>query len=65
MYDFTYDFFLVLFSELGHSLLIFPAGILGNQFNLVSRNPNYVTGFIDGEGCFSITIYKESERRTG
>lgn len=25
-------------------------------------NPNYIVGFVDGEGCFSITINKNNER---
>lgn len=28
-------------------------------------NPNYVTGFVDGEGCFHITISKRTGNRTG
>ena len=28
-------------------------------------NPYYVTGFTDGEGCFSISIYKDSRMLTG
>lgn len=25
-------------------------------------NPNYIAGFVDGEGCFSITVNKRNER---
>lgn len=28
-------------------------------------NPYYIAGFVDGEGCFSIAIYKHKERRHG
>lgn len=28
-------------------------------------NPNYITGFVDGEGCFHITISKRTASRTG
>ncbi len=28
-------------------------------------NPYYIAGFVDGEGCFSISIYKHKERRHG
>jgi len=28
-------------------------------------NPHYLTGFIDGEGCFNITINKNRELATG
>lgn len=28
-------------------------------------NPYYIAGFVDGEGCFSISIYKHKERRFG
>jgi hypothetical protein len=30
-----------------------------------SLNPNFITGFIDGEGCFHITIAKKTGYRTG
>jgi hypothetical protein len=36
------------------------AGILNN-----TKNPYYLTGFIDGEGCFNLTITKHSELSTG
>jgi len=36
------------------------AGILNN-----TKNPYYLTGFIDGEGCFNLTIIKHSELSTG
>lgn len=28
-------------------------------------NPYYIAGFVDGEGCFCISIYKHKERRHG
>jgi len=28
-------------------------------------DPYYITGFSDGEGCFSISIYKDSRMLTG
>ena len=28
-------------------------------------NPNYITGFVDGEGCFHITIAKRTANKTG
>ena len=28
-------------------------------------NPYYITGFTDGEGCFSVSIYKDSRMTTG
>lgn len=28
-------------------------------------DPYYITGFADGEGCFSISIYKDSRMLTG
>lgn len=28
-------------------------------------NPNYITGFVDGEGCFHITISKKTGYKTG
>ncbi len=28
-------------------------------------NPNYITGFVDGEGCFHITIAKKTGNKTG
>jgi hypothetical protein len=28
-------------------------------------NPNYITGFVDGEGCFHITISKKTGCKTG
>lgn len=34
-----------------------------NNKNTFYLNPNYITGFVDGEGCFSISIFKDN--RTG
>jgi len=28
-------------------------------------DPNFITGFTDGEGCFNLSIYKESRSKTG
>ena len=28
-------------------------------------NPDYLTGFVDGEGCFSLSIYKQGKNLTG
>jgi hypothetical protein len=25
-------------------------------------NPNYIVGFVDGEGCFSVTLNKNDDR---
>ena len=49
---------LFLDSEQVVSLLIFPASIISNQSNLVSLNPNYVTGFSDGESWFMFELAK-------
>ena len=29
---------------------------------VIKINPNYIVGFIDAEGSFNITIYKDSNR---
>ena len=29
-----------------------------------SIDPNWVTGFADGEGCFAITIYSREKKKT-
>lgn len=36
-----------------------------NNKNTFYLNPYYITGFIDGEGCFSISIFKDSRRLIG
>ena len=36
-----------------------------NNKNTFYLNPDYVTGFVDGEGCFSISVFKDSRRLTG
>lgn len=36
-----------------------------NPKNTFYINPDYITGFVDGEGCFSISIFKDSRRLTG
>jgi hypothetical protein len=28
-------------------------------------HPNFLTGFVDGEGCFSVSIYKNNKLKTG
>lgn len=33
-----------------------------NNNNTFFLNPDYITGFVDGEGCFSISIFKDSRR---
>ena len=36
-----------------------------NNKNTFYLNPDYLTGFVDGEGCFSLSIYKQSKNLTG
>lgn len=36
-----------------------------NNKNTFYLNPNYLTGFVDGEGCFSLSIFKEDRSLTG
>jgi len=36
-----------------------------NNKNTFYLNPDYITGFVDGEGCFSVSIFKDSRRITG
>ena len=36
-----------------------------NNKNTFYLNPDYITGFVDGEGCFSISVFKDSRRLTG
>jgi hypothetical protein len=38
---------------------------LNNNNNSYYLHPYYVTGFTDGEGCFSISIFKDSRMLTG
>ena len=38
--------------------------IPGNK-NSYYLHPYYITGFVDGEGCFSISIYQDSKMSTG
>jgi len=49
------------------SLLFLPVGIHSNQSqtNLVSLNPNYVTGFSDGESSFVVSIVERNKFKTG
>lgn len=36
-----------------------------NNKNTFYLNPDYLTGFVDGEGCFSLSIFKEDRSLTG
>lgn len=36
-----------------------------NNKNTFYLNPDYITGFVDGEGCFSLSIFKEDRSLTG
>jgi len=36
-----------------------------NNKNTFYLNPYYLTGFVDGEGCFSLSIFKEDRSLTG
>lgn len=36
-----------------------------NHKNTFYLNPHYLTGFVDGEGCFSLSIYKQDKNLTG
>lgn len=36
-----------------------------NNKNTFYLNPNFITGFVDGEGCFSISIFKDNRTYTG
>lgn len=36
-----------------------------NNKNTFYLNPDYITGFVDGEGCFTISIFKDARRLTG
>jgi len=36
-----------------------------NNKNTFYLNPDYLTGFVDGEGCFSLSIYKDARSLTG
>ena len=52
-----------------------PLKSLSNQLNIIpfstlvpkatNLNPWFITGLIDGEGCFCTTIYKNSAYKTG
>ena len=33
--------------------------------NLEKINPHFITGFVDAEGCFMISIYRRAENKTG
>ena len=48
----------------GVSYLIENGGGLTSQGNH-QLNPNYITGFADGEGCFHITLARRSSNKTG
>ena len=57
---------LFLNSEQVVSCLILPAGIISNQppsaTNLVTLNPNFITGFTDAEGSFLVCIVEKNNR---
>lgn len=36
-----------------------------NNKNTFYLNPHYLTGFVDGQGCFSLSIYKQDKNLTG
>lgn len=36
-----------------------------NNKNTFYLNPDYITGFVDGEGCFSLSIFKQDRSLTG
>lgn len=36
-----------------------------NNKNTFYLNPDYLTGFVDGEGCFSLSIYKQGKNLSG
>lgn len=36
-----------------------------NNNNTFYLNPDYITGFIDGEGCFTVSVYKDSRALNG
>jgi hypothetical protein len=36
-----------------------------NNKNTFYLNPYYLTGFVDGEGCFSLSIFKDDRNLTG
>lgn len=36
-----------------------------NNKNTFYLNPDYITGFVDGEGCFTLSIFKASRRLLG
>ena len=38
---------------------------LTTQQSKIKLNPYFITGFTDGEGCFSIIILKNSQIKTG
>jgi hypothetical protein len=42
-----------------------PSGLLRTNTSLSTLNPNYVTGFTDGEGCFLVVISPDSKFKTG
>lgn len=36
-----------------------------NNKNTFYLNPDYITGFVDGEGCFSLSLFKDDRRLNG
>jgi hypothetical protein len=57
-YNFFIDKKVILYSSFSNSY-----SSKGNFTNIL--NPYYITGFADGEGCFNISIYKDSRMLTG
>jgi NADH-ubiquinone oxidoreductase chain 4 len=54
-----------LFQPLSGAMLLSIPLELNNNSNNKNLDPNYVTGFIDAEGCFHVTIQKIPKRTTG
>lgn len=50
-----------------YSQLTSPFGHLQQERKLGNRelNPGYITGFADGEGCFTLTIIKDKKYKLG
>jgi hypothetical protein len=40
-------------------------GLVSSTTDSCKLNPYFVTGFIDGEGCFTVSIIKRPERKLG
>jgi len=48
---------------LNHDQKVNYSSSYNNYYNFL--NPYFITGFIDGEGCFNLSIFKDSRRITG